>query len=176
MMLVAFVSVFVVLSLAVPAMSEDGRQDARFTKVSYQSKIPTDSQDTWTFTIYNANCSDSGPNASRFFLIMYVDNELFLNEYNGTQYQTWPCSVGSTATRNYRIREWQTVRPTAHDARVELYWNNNGTTYLEDTSSFSFDVLVHIPLQHIYATGYFAAYLIACFVLFSYDYVLGLEE
>ena len=176
LILTAFFSIFIVLGPVVSANPDAGGQDARFTKVSYQSKILTNTKDVWTFTIYNANCSDNGPNASRFFLIFYVDNELWLNEYNDTQYMTWSCGNGSTVSRNYQIREWQTVRPAAHDLRVELYWNRNGAAYLEDTTSFSIDVMVHIPLQHIYATGYFAAYLIACIVLFSYDYVLGLEE
>lgn len=176
LILITSLSLFILLNTVIPANSETGAQDARFTEVAYQPKILSNTKDIWTFTVYNANCPDSDQNATRFFMIFYVDNELWLNEYNGTQYGTWPCGKDTTVTRKYNIREWQTVRPTSHDLRVELYWSSNGTARLEDTTSFTVDVMIHIPLQHIFATGYFAAYLIACFALFSYDYVLGLEE
>jgi hypothetical protein len=174
--LVAFLSFFIVLSIAVPAKSEAEENNARFAKVTYTPRIHVDTKDTWSFTIYNANCSESGQNAARFFLILYDDNELWLNEYNDTQYRTWSCDKSSTVTHNYTIRGWQVIRPTSHDLRVELYWDNNGTARLEDTTSFTIDVMVHIPLQHIFATGYFIAYLIICFALFSYVYIQGLDE
>lgn len=174
--LVSFLSFFIVLNIAVPAVSGNGDENARFTKETYSKRIRVDAKDTWTFTIYNANRSDNDKNAARFFFMWYVDNELWLNEYNDTQYRTWSCDKSSTVTRSYDIRGWQAIRPVSHGLRVELYWDSNGTAHLEDTTSFTFDVIVHIPLQHIYATGYFAAYLIACFVLFSYIYIQGLDE
>jgi hypothetical protein len=176
LVLVTFLSLFILLGTAIPGYPEAGDQDARFTKVAYQSRILSNTKDVWAFTVHNTNCSDSDQNATRFFVIFYVDKELWFNEYNGTQYKTWPCAKDTTVTRKYNIREWQTVRPTSHDVQVELYWSSNGTARLEDTTSFTIDVMIHISLQHILATGYFAAYLIACFALFSYEYVLGLEE
>ena len=162
--------------MAIPAKSETGNQDARFTRVTYNPKILAQTKDTWTFSIYNANCSEDGQNASRFFLIMYLDNAQWLNEYNDTQYRTWPCSKGNTVTRNFKFDGWQTLRPTTNDLRVELYWNNNGTVYLEDTTSLTITVMVHVSLQNILATSYLVAYLIVCLLLFSYDYIQGLEE
>jgi len=174
--LVAFLSLFIVLSAAVPVRSEAEQKNANFVKVTYAPRILAGAKDIWTFVIYNANCSESGQNTARFFLVLYTDNELWLNEYNDTQYKTWSCNKTSTVTHNYNIREWQAIRPTSHDLRVELYWANNGTFRLEDTTSFTIDVMVHIPLQHIFATGYIAAYLIACFVLFFYVYIKGLDD
>ena len=158
------------------ANSESGAQDAEFTNVSYLSKIPTGINDVWTFTVKNNNCPDNGPNASRFFMKVFADDGLILNEYNDTQYKTWPCKKDNTVSRNYRVNQWQAIRPATHDIRAELYWTDNSTFVLEDTTSFSISVTLYIPLQHIYATGCLAAYLIACAALFSYDYILGLEE
>jgi hypothetical protein len=174
--LLAFLSFFILLSVVAPAVSETGERNASFTGVTYSPRIRVDTDDTWSFTIYNANCTQNGQSGARFFLIFYEDNEPWVNEYNGTQYRTWSCDEGSSVTHKYNIKGWQAVRPTSHDLRVELYWDDNGTMRLEDTTSFTVDVVVHIALQHIFATGYFAAYLIICFVLFSYIYILGLND
>jgi hypothetical protein len=174
--LVAFLSFFIVLIVAVPVESETEERNASFTGVTYSARIPVDTKDTWSFTIYNSNCTQDGQGGARFFLIFYADNEQWLNEYNGTQYRTWSCNESSSVTHKYSIREWQAIRPTSHEVRVELYWEKNGTFRLEDTTSFTVDVVVHIALQHIFATGYFAAYLIVCFVLFSYVYIQGLND
>jgi hypothetical protein len=169
-------SFFFILSVAVPARSEAEQKNANFVKVSYNPRIPAGAKAAWTFVIYNANCSENGQNMARFFIVLYTDNELLLNEYNDTQYKTWSCNKTDTVTRNYNIRAWQDMRPTSHDLRAELYWTDNSTFRLEDTTSFTVNVIVHIPLQHILATGYFAAYLIVCFVLFYYVYVKGLDD
>lgn len=174
--LAASLSLFIVLNTTVLAQSGKGDENARFIKVTFSPKIPVGEKDKWTFSIYNANRSDNGQLGARFFIILYADNELWLNEYNDTQYKTWWCNSSSTITRTYNIRGWQTIRPTSHDLRVELYWDNNGLVQLEDTTSFKIEVTVHIYLQHVFATGYFAAYLITCFALFSYIYIQGLEE
>ena len=174
--LLAFLSFFFILGVAVPARSEAEQKNANIVKVSYNPRIPAGAKSTWTFVIYNANCSENGQNMARFFLVLYTDNELLLNEYNDTQYKTWSCNKTSTVTRNYNIRAWQDMRPTSHDLRAELYWTDNSTFRLEDTTSFTVNVIVHIPLQHILATGYLAVYLIVCFVLFYYVYVKGLDD
>ena len=174
--LVAFFSFFIVLNVAVPARSEAEQKNANFVKVTYTPRILAGAKDTWTFVIYNANCSENEHNTARFFLKLYSDDELLLNEYNDTQYKTWLCNKTGTATRNYSIIGWQAIRPTSHNLRAQLYSVDNDSFSLEDTTTFTIDIMVHIPLQHIYATGYFAAYLIACFVLFAYIYVKGLDD
>jgi hypothetical protein len=121
------------------------------------------------------NCSENDQGAARFFFKFYSDNELWFDEYNSTRYRTWSCSKGSAATHQYEINPWSPIQPITHDTRIELYWYRDGTAHLEDTASFTVTVTLLIPLQHILATGYLAAYLIACFLLLSYDYVAGLE-
>ena len=107
---------------------------------------------------------------------MYADDELWLDEFKQTPYKTWNCSKGSTVSESYNIVGWDTTQPVTHDMRIELYWYHNGTAVLEDTKSFTIDVTLHINLQHIIATGYLIAYIIACILLFSYDYAESLEE
>jgi hypothetical protein len=174
--LTAFSSVLIVLSIASPATSEIGEQQAKFTQVLYSATIHSGTRDTWTFTVQNVNCSENDQGAARLFFRFYVDQELWFDEYNSSQYRTWPCSKGSTVSRHYDINPWNTMQPTTHDMRIELYWYANGTARLEDTASFTVAVTLHIPLQHILATGYLVAYLIACFVLLAYNYAQGLEE
>jgi len=173
--LAAFLSVLIVLTIASPAKSEIGEQQAKFTQVIYSARIHAETRDTWTFTVFNVNCSENDQGAARFFLRFYADNELGLDEYNSTRYTTWSCSKGSTVARHYSINPWNPIQPITHDTRIELYWYSNGTAHLEDTASFTFAVTLHIPLQHILATGYLAVYLIACFLLLSYYHVAGLE-
>jgi hypothetical protein len=174
--LTAFLSAIIVLGTAFPVKSETGEQNAKFTQVLYNPRIHAGTMDTWAFTVYNANCSENDQGEARFFFRFYADNELWLDEYNSTQYRTWNCSKGSTVSHSYSIRGWDAIQPVAHDLRIELYWYRNGTAVLEDTTSFTIAVTLHITLQHIIATGYLVAYLIACVLLFSYDYVEGLEE
>lgn len=176
LVLIAFLSALIVLSIAFPVKSEIGEQDAKFTQVKYSEMIPAQEMDTWTFTIYNINCSENHQGAARFFLTFYVDNGLLFDEYNSTQYRTWNCSKGSAVSHSYNIMGWQTFRPVTHDMRIELYWYRNGTTILEDTRSFTIGVTLYISLQNIFATGYLVAYLIACFLLFSYVYMQEIEE
>jgi hypothetical protein len=176
MALTAFLSVIIVLGSAFQVKSQVGEQEAKFTQVTYSAIIHAETMDTWTFTVYNANCSENDQGEARFFLRIYADDKLSMDEYNSTTYRTWNCSKGSTVSRSYSIMGWNTIQPVTHDMLVELYWYRNGTAVLEDTASFTISVTLHITLQHIVATGYLVVYLIVCVLLFSYDYVEGLEE
>lgn len=169
-------SAFIVLSFASAAKSETGEKQATFTQVTYSSTIYAGTSDTWTFTVHNLNCSENDQSAARFFVRVYVDNELYFDEFNSTPSQTWPCNKGSTVSHDFRISPWNTIRPIAHNIRIGLYWYTNGTAHLEDTASFTVAVTLHISLQDIFATGYLIAYLIACFLLLAYNYAEGLEE
>jgi hypothetical protein len=173
--LAAFLSVLIVLSIASPVKSEIGEQQAKFTQVIHSARIRAGTRDTWIFTVFNVNCSENDQGPARFFFRFYADNELWFDEYNSTRYGTWSCSKGSTVSRHYDINPWNPIQPITHDTRIELYWYSDGTAHLEDTAPFAVTVTLHIPLQHILATGYLAAYLIACFLLLSYYYVAGLE-
>jgi len=169
-------SAVIVLGSAFPVKCQIGEQEAKFTQVTYSAVIHAETMDMWTFTVYNANCSENDQGEAQFFLRIYADDQLSMDEYNSTQYRTWNCSKGSTVSRSYNIAGWGAIQPVIHDMRVELYWFHNGVAVLEDTASFTVVVTIHITLQHIVATGYLVVYLIACVLLFSYDYVEGLEE
>lgn len=169
-------SVFILLSLASAAKSETGEQQATITQVTYSATIYAGTSDTWTFTVHNLNCSENDQSTAQFFFRFYVDNELFYDEFISTGNKTWPCNIGSTVSRKFRVNPWNPMRPVDHDVRIELYWYHNGTAILEDVASFTVAVTLHISLQDIFATGYLIAYLIVCFLLFAYNYAEGLEE
>jgi hypothetical protein len=174
--LTTLLGVLIALSFASAAKSETGGQQATFTQATYSATIHAGASDTWVFTVHNANCSGNEDAAARFFLKFYADEELFFDEYNSTSYKTWACSNGSTVWNSYKINPWNPMRPITHDMRVELYWYSNGTARLEDATSFTVAVTLHIPLQDIVATSYLVAYLIVCFLLLAYNYAEGLEE
>ena len=176
---VAISIVFICLLFAVfwfPSVKAQGEGNAKFTQVEYQASVPSGAADTWTFTILNINCSENGEDTAQFFYEFYVDGSLFFNEYNSTTYRTWNCTKGQKDSNSYEAPVWSDSTPVTHDLKAELYWFENGTVRLEDTATFTVGVTVFMSLQNIYCTSYLALYLIACFLLLLYDYVLSLEE
>lgn len=174
-LLTAFLFLFIALTWSHPAESQI-EKDARFTHATYSPRVRSQTTDTWTFTIYNANCSEDDQGTAHFFFQFFLDRDLYFDEYNTSRYKTWLCNKGQTISHSYEIRGWSATRPINREIRIELYWFCNGIAYLEDTTSFTVAVTVMIPLQHVYATGYVVAYVLAAFFLFSYNYVAGLEE
>jgi hypothetical protein len=172
---IVFLCLFVVASW-LPYAQAQGEGNAKFTQVKYQAITPSGTPDTWTFTIHNTNCSENDEGTAQFFYRFYVDGSLSFDEYNSTTYRTWNCTEGQTVSNSYTVSAWSTTTPVTHDIRIELYWLHNDTSSLEDTAQFTISVTVFMPLQNIYATSYLALYLIACFLLLLYDYVLSLEE
>jgi len=173
--LVALSSVLIIMSFALPTMSQT-EEDAKITNVQYTPRIRSGTTDTWTFTIYNANCSENNLSAARFFFEVELDGQVYFDEYNSSSYKTWPCNKGQTISHNYQTDVWSVTRPERRDVTIRLYWFSNGVAHLEDAASFSIAITVLVPLQHIFVIGYLAVYLIACFVLLTYDHVAGLEE
>jgi len=159
-----------------PYAQAQGEGNAKFTRVKYQATIPSGTTDTWTFTIRNTNCSENDGGTPQFFFEFYIDGSLSFDEYNFTTYRTWNCLRGQTVSNSYTVGGWSDTTPVTHDIRVELYWFDNGTSYLEDTATFNVGVSVFMPIQNIYATSYLAVYMGACLLLLLYDYVLSLEE
>lgn len=151
-------------------------ENATLTDVKHSAEIRSGTSDTWRITVYNNNCSENDTGNARFFLEFYLEDKLYFDEYNSTAYKTWPCAKGETVTYNFRISGLSATRPISNDFRINLYSFCDNTARLEDTTSFRIGVTVLIPLQHIYATGYLAAYLIAFFLLLAYDHVTGLED
>jgi hypothetical protein len=172
---VVFLCLLVVVFWLPSAQAQGGR-NAKITQVNYQATIPSGTPDTWSFTIHNTNCSENKEGMAQFFFEFYIDGSLSFDEYTSTAYRTWNCTEGQTVSNSYESTGWSTSAPETHNVRIELYWFYNGTSYLEDTAMFNVEVTVFMPLQDIYATSYLALYLIACFLLLIYDYVLSLEE
>ena len=175
LILFSLLSIFAALSWTCNAQSQDQR-DATIIQSEHSDNIRTGNSDTWSFTVHNWNCSDNTYGSAKFFFEIYVDGSLFFDEYNSTTNRIWNCSEGQSVTQSYLLTGWSATRPISHDVNVDLYWYKNGAAILEDSTKFKVDVTVVIPLQHIYASSYLAAYVIACFLLLAYDYVASLEE
>lgn len=166
----------IVAAFLLPSAQAQGEGNAKFTQVKYQARIPSGTMDTWSFVVHNTNCSENDEGMARFFFEFYVDDSLSFDEYNSTAYRTWNCTRGQTVSNSYSVSGWSTITPLTQDVRIELYWFHNGTSSLEDTALFKVGVSVFMPLQDIYATSYLVLYLIACFLLLMYDYLLSLEQ
>ncbi len=173
--LFALLSVLIVFSMTRPVLSQpEGK--AKITSLQYTPLMLSGTSDTWTFTISNAECTGDNQTAARFFFEVELEGQIYFDEYNSSTYKTWPCNKGQTVSHHYQTDVWSVSRPERRDLTVRLYWFTNGVARLEDTASFSIGISMLVPFQHIYVIGYLALYLIACFLLFSYDYVVGTED
>lgn len=153
-------------------------EDGYITKVVYPSKVfRSDRKILWRFVVHNVNCSENDDGEAWFFFISYINDAVWVNEYNDTTYQYWSCEKGETIARIYQISafDW-VVRPVRQNVRVELYWHYGNNSYLMDSINFTFDVWIKMPLNNLYALGYFAIHLIACLVLFFYYQCENMED
>lgn len=175
MLSIGFLCLITALSLP-SAVTSQAEGNARFTQVTHSKRIRIQAPDAWTFEIYNSNCSEYDNGTARFFFEFYVDDNLWFNEYNSTNYKTWSCRKGETVSHDYQIEGWSDSQPVTRGIEIRLYCFSNGVARLEDTTSFKIDVTMHVQLQHIFAISYLAVYFMAAFALLAYDYVAGLEE
>lgn len=173
--LFALLSFLIIFSMTRPVFSQpEGK--AKITGLQYSPLIQSGTSDTWAFTISNADCTGDNQTAARFFFEFELEGQVFFDEYNSSTYKTWPCNKGQTVSHHYQTDVWSVTRPDRRNFTVRLYWFIDGVARLEDAASFSIGIGMLVPFQHIYVTGYLALYLIACFLLFSYDYVVGTED
>jgi hypothetical protein len=140
----------------------------------HRSEIYPQTPDVWNLTIYNVNYAENDRGESWFFFRFYINGELWWDEYTSTAYRVWLCNKGTAVSRGYQTKGWNILEPQSDAIKVELYRFYNGTSYLEDTAYANITVIMVIPLQHIYALSYFAAYLIACFLILTFHYLAGL--
>lgn len=159
-----------------PISKSQNKESANIANVDYAAEIPSNNPVLWSLTIHNVNRSENEQGEARFFFEFYADETLFFDEYNSTRYKTWLCTEGETVTHRYQLSPWQDITPVTRDLKIKLYWFYNATATLEDTASFKVSTTILMPLQHIYATSYLAIYLMACFLLLTYDYISSLEE
>ncbi|MEM1588841.1 MAG: hypothetical protein QW175_00285 [Candidatus Bathyarchaeia archaeon] len=151
-------------------------KDAFFSRVNVSEKILSGTVNTWTFTVHNRKCSENDDGDAWFFLRFYIDGEIWWDEYKSTSYKLWLCRKGENVTRSYSFRGLEEVLPVAYKVKVELYWWHMEEAHKEDELSFTVVVTMIIPLRHIYATSYFAFYLILCSVSAFGYYVSALEQ
>jgi hypothetical protein len=154
-----------------PPVAVNGEKDAYFANVIYEAKVRAREDDTWIFTVYNINCEENDKGEARFFLKFYLDGDLWWDESEVTSYKNWLCNRGNNVTLSYKIRGWDVIQPRDLNAKIELYWLNQGKPQLEQAIYFDVSVAILVSLQHIHALSYLLAYLIACFLVLSYYYV-----
>lgn len=173
LMLTIFVCVLVNILSSAPLPLAQAEKGAYFTKVEHpRSKIYQANVKEWSFymdlNVFNANCSGDLLDEAWFFLKVYVNDELWWNEYNDTTYHFWQCNKGSTVQLRYRanIPTWK--KPNNYHLKVELYWYHNDTPYLQDTTSFVVSCVLFINLRHQIAFSYLSVYLLASIGLSLY--------
>jgi len=173
-MLLFLVSILVVTLFALANFSNltagnvEGVRDAYFTKVRHGATAYEGSNFTWSLTIYNKNCSTDSEGEAYFYFVFYLDDDLWWDEYNNTDYQIWQCNKGDSTTRSYGVSSWHTIKPVAHELRIELYWYDGNASQLEDFSSFPVPVAVHAEPASLMVTSYLFIYLITTFFLAFY--------
>ncbi|MEM3784817.1 MAG: type II CAAX endopeptidase family protein [Candidatus Bathyarchaeia archaeon] len=145
----------------------DGSRGAYFTEIKYPSIIHQGEKITLTLTIYNKECSIDDGNAS-FFLIFYVNNDLWLNEFNSTEYRTWRCEKGNAVTRHYMIAGLEDIKPVTHNLRAELFWYRGDEAVLQDVKTANVTVALIVEANNLLIHSYLTVYLIAIFLLGFY--------
>ncbi|UCE16251.1 MAG: Ig-like domain repeat protein [Candidatus Bathyarchaeota archaeon] len=120
-------------SSLIPSVNAQGAGDAYFTGVEYSLKIYQWTQDKWNFTVYNANCEVDIFGRAWFFFKFYLDDSLWWDEYQ--EAGTWQLDKGSSTTRTYTMSLGS--GPATKNAKIELFWDYEGTPYLQDTIYFS---------------------------------------
>lgn len=116
-----------------PLVNAQGADDAYFTGLEYSLKVYQWTEDKWNLTVYNEDCSVDILGRAWFFFKFYLDDSLWWDEYQETG--TWRLDKGSSATKTYTVSLGS--GPAIKAVRIELYWDYEGTPYLQDTISFS---------------------------------------
>jgi len=140
-------------------------------------KIHQKNDEVWSFQIEvvvdNIDCSNDGSEKALFFFKMYINDALWWNECNETSYRLWECTGGSTITRHYRISVPIWLGPNNHLFRIELYWYNNGTAYLQDAASFMVTCALRVSVHHQFPLAWLSLYILTIFLLSLYLITVG---
>jgi len=156
-----------------PSPNGEGARGAYFSKVKHPAITYQGDSTTWSLIIYNKNCSASVGGNSTFFLKIYVDGDLWWNEYNDTNYRTWQLKIGKSVTRDYRLSQWETLKPVVHNLKIELYWYSGNESQLQDVTYFPVAVVINAELNNLMVFSYFAIYVLAVFLLGFYILMTG---
>lgn len=172
---VSLVTLFVLMNYPnlTSSPNAEGASGAYFTQVKYPVTAYEGENSVWNLTIYNKNCTIGNEGNASFFFKFYLDGDLWWNEYNSTDYETWQCNRGNLVTRLYLISTWDTVKPVNHRLKIELYWYNRTASQLQDVVSLPVSIAVHTELGNLMISSYMAVYLIGVFLLGFYMLIEG---
>jgi len=143
-----------------------------------ESKLYPTERYTWKINVEIIVNNNLCPNTSRedlFFFKLYVDNSLWWNEYNDTDYKFWNCSRNSTVTRKYIIKIPTWLGANYHLFRIELfrYDNITGIIYFEDEVSFMTICVLQVNLRHQTPLSYLSIYAFTIFISSVYLSAIG---
>jgi len=172
MSLVTFV-VLVNFQNSTSSPNAEGARGAYFTQVEYPATVYEGKDSVWNLTIFNKNCTTNGEGDASFFFKFYLDGDLWWNEYNSTDYETWQCSRGNLVTRLYQISTWDAMKPVNHELKIELYWYDGNASQLQDVVSLPVSVAIHTELGNLMISSYIAIYLVAILLLGFYMLIEG---
>jgi len=151
----------------------EGARGAYFTQVEYPATVYEGENSIWNLTIFNKNCATNGEGNASFFFKFYLDGDLWWNEYNSTDYETWQCGRGNLVTRIYQISTWDATKPVNHELKIELCWYDGNASQLQDVVSLPVPVAIRTELGNLMISSYIGVYLIAIFLLGFYVLIEG---
>jgi membrane protease YdiL (CAAX protease family) len=183
LILAFFVSILLVILFVLigypnltPSPNTEGPRSAYFTQVKYPAIAYEGKVSAWNLTIYNKNCTSNDEGKAFFFFKFYIDGDPWWNEYNDTDYKTWQCNKESSTTRLYGISTWETMKPVAHNLKIELYWYDGNASRFQDAVSFPISVVIYVEPGNLMVTSYFTIYLMAILFLGFYMLISGRIE
>jgi len=137
-----------------PSRNTEEAYGAYFTKVGHPATAYEGKNSTFSFTVYNKNCTTNGEGNAYFYFMFYLDGDMWWNENNSTDYQIWQCNMGSSVTRSYAVPPWRAMKPVVHDLRIELYSYDRNVSQLQDVVSFPISVVVHVEIESMIISSY----------------------
>ena len=175
--LLTSISLLVLVSIlfCMPLATLKAKSGAYFLDIDYIAEIPAGKADRWSFTVRNENCGAPESGEAWFFLKIFIDDQLWWNEFNDTEYKIWRCDKGSTIRLTYIVAEWDEFTPRTHKVAVKLYYYYNNQSYLQDVKTFEVNVTVSMKISHLYAFSYMVLYIFSSLALLYY-YIMRRER
>jgi membrane protease YdiL (CAAX protease family) len=130
-----------------PSRNINGARGAYFTKVGHPATVYEGKNSTFSFMVYNKNCTSNGEGNASFYFMFYLDGDVWWNESNSTGYQFWPCNMRGLIIRSYVVPPWHIMKPVVHDLKIELYSYDRNASQLQDVVFFPISVLVHVEIE-----------------------------
>jgi membrane protease YdiL (CAAX protease family) len=155
------------------SQNTEGAHSAYFTKIGYPATTYQGEVCYLSFTVYNKNCTTTAKSNASFYFMFYLDRDFWWSEYNNTAYKTWQCNAGSSVRLGYNLPPLDTIKPTVHDLRIELYWYEGYESQLQDVIFFPISIAVHIELNSLIISSYVGIFIIALLFLGFYMLING---